>query len=134
IGFDLTQKNVWLALTGGGVVCLPGEDFDPDSILSLIATGRVALTNMAPSAFRALVDADRGSTLTALRAVYLGGEPIHPEVVRPLLDAGVRLVNSYGPTEASDVVSAHTLSVEHAGFDDGIIPVGTPVWNTTLRV
>ncbi len=44
--------------------------------------------------------------------------------------AGVRIVNSYGPTEASDVVSALSATSEHSAG----VPIGTPIPNIDLFV
>ncbi|CRK50562.1 hypothetical protein RHCRD62_120083 [Rhodococcus sp. RD6.2] len=62
--------------------------------------------------------------------VFLGGEPINVGRLAALMESGVRVVNSYGPTEASDVVSFQAASVA----DVAGVPIGRPVPNLDLFV
>ena len=128
--FDLTQKNVWAALSCGRTAVLAPDGFDPDAIVARVGHGDVAVANMSPSAFEAVVDSDEDSALSVLDVVFLGGESIRLNRLGSLLSGGVRLVNSYGPTEASDVVSFHAVTAH----DTVSVPIGAPVPNMDLFV
>ncbi|WP_235171723.1 non-ribosomal peptide synthetase [Rhodococcus erythropolis] len=128
--FDLTQKNVWAALSSGRSVVLAPDGFDPDAIVARVGHGDVAVANMSPSAFEAVVDSDEDSALSVLDVVFLGGESIRLNRLGSLLSGGVRVVNSYGPTEASDVVSFHAVTAH----DTVSVPIGAPVPNIDLFV
>ncbi|MCZ9633999.1 non-ribosomal peptide synthase/polyketide synthase, partial [Rhodococcus sp. BH5] len=128
--FDLTQKNVWSPLSSGGTVIVAPAGFDPSEILGVVASSHVQVANMSPSAFEALVDADSDGALSRLQVVYLGGEPIQVRRLAALMNSGVRIVNSYGPTEASDVVSRRDASVD----DIMGVPIGSPIPNIDLFV
>ncbi|MBT2273796.1 non-ribosomal peptide synthetase [Rhodococcus qingshengii] len=128
--FDLTQKNVWGPLTSGGSVHVAAAGFDPAEILRAVSDDDVQVANMSPSAFDALVDADVDGVLESLDVVFLGGEPIQVGRLKDLMAAGVRVVNSYGPTEASDVVSFQ----EAAPGDVNGVPIGIPIPNIELYV
>ncbi|PBC41982.1 non-ribosomal peptide synthetase [Rhodococcus sp. ACPA4] len=128
--FDLTQKNVWGPLTSGGSVHLAPAGFDPSEILRVIADERVTTANMSPSAFDALIDSDEDDVLATLEVVFLGGEPIQISRLGHLLSRGVRIVNSYGPTEASDVVSFQQATAA----DTLGVPIGSSVPNIDLYV
>ncbi|WP_167349931.1 amino acid adenylation domain-containing protein, partial [Rhodococcus qingshengii] len=128
--FDLTQKNVWAALSSGRTAVLAGEGFDPDAIVTRVAQGDVTVVNMSPSAFEAVVSCDDQSALSALDVVFLGGESIRLNRLGGLLSSGVRVVNSYGPTEASDVVSFHTVTAH----DTVSVPIGKSVPNVDLFI
>ncbi|MFH9713086.1 amino acid adenylation domain-containing protein, partial [Streptomyces luteogriseus] len=128
--FDLTQKNVWAALSSGRSVVLAPDGFDPDAIVARVGHGDVAVANMSPSAFEAVVDSDEDSALSVLDVVFLGGESIRLNRLGSLLSGGVRVVNSYGPTEASDVVSFHAVTAH----DTVSVPIGAPVPNMDLFV
>ncbi|HEY0916511.1 MAG TPA: AMP-binding protein, partial [Solimonas sp.] len=111
-GFDLTQKNLFAALCAGAAVVLPQtEGFDPEHLCANIAAQRATLVNCAPSAFVALLDAPGHTTaLASLRLVVLGGEPIPLARLAPWLghtDCRAQIINSYGPTECTDVVAWH---------------------------
>ncbi|MBH5143900.1 amino acid adenylation domain-containing protein, partial [Rhodococcus erythropolis] len=129
-GFDLTQKNVWAALSSGAAVHLAPEGFEPAEVLAAAQPADVRVANMSPSAFEALVEHDSGSVLTGLDVVFLGGEPIRMDRIAALMDSGVSVVNSYGPTEASDVVSFQIASRE----DSAGVPIGRPVPGIDLFV
>nr|WP_278314499.1 non-ribosomal peptide synthetase [Lolliginicoccus levis] len=129
-GFDLTQKNIWAALASGATLVLAADGFDPEDILPQVAEQRVVLANMSPSAFEALADADSTGVLGGVRFVFLGGEAVRAKPLRELLARGVRIVNSYGPTEASDVVAFHALDAEQAMP----VPIGRPTPGTELLV
>ncbi|MGW5073598.1 non-ribosomal peptide synthase/polyketide synthase [Rhodococcus sp. NPDC004095] len=128
--FDLTQKNVWAALAGGRSIHLASDGFDPEEILAIVAGGGVRVANMSPSAFGAVVDGDVDGALAGLDVVFLGGEPINVGALAALMESGVRVVNSYGPTEASDVVSFQAATVA----DVAGVPIGRPVPNLDLFV
>ncbi|MDI9916926.1 non-ribosomal peptide synthetase [Rhodococcus sp. IEGM 1379] len=128
--FDLTQKNVWGPLSSGGSVFVAPAGFDPSEILSVVAGSVVRVANMSPSAFEAVVDADVDGVLSGLDVVFLGGEPIQVSRLAAVMDSGVRVVNSYGPTEASDVVSFREASVG----DISGVPIGSPIPNIDLFV
>ncbi len=77
-----------------------------------------------------MVDSDEDSALSVLDVVFLGGESIRLNRLGSLLSGGVRVVNSYGPTEASDVVSFHAVTAH----DTVSVPIGAPVPNIDLFV
>ncbi|WP_212744366.1 non-ribosomal peptide synthetase [Rhodococcus sp. Q] len=128
--FDLTQKNVWAALTSGCTIHLAADGFDPWDVLRIVGGGGVAVANMSPSAFESVVDSDVDGVLSALEVVFLGGEPIKVGKLAALMNSGLRVVNSYGPTEASDVVSFQDASVS----DVTGVPIGHPIPNIDLFV
>ncbi|AQA26133.1 amino acid adenylation domain protein [Rhodococcus sp. MTM3W5.2] len=133
--FDLTQKNVWAALTEGRAIHLAADGFDARDILRIVEAGAavgsgVRVANMSPSAFEAVVDTDADGILSALEVVFLGGEAIRLGKFETLMNSGLRVVNSYGPTEASDVVSAFDAAVT----DGSGVPIGSPIANIDLFV
>jgi amino acid adenylation domain-containing protein len=137
LGFDLTQKNVFAPLLLGAQIHLASEPFDPADIVRQIERDGITVLNLTPSAMYALADvaAQTGQlpAFRTLRYVFLGGEPINRERLCPLLRAcpALQIVNTYGPTECSDVVAFHRMnrmsSVEP-------VPTGRPVYNTRLHV
>ncbi|REK80096.1 amino acid adenylation domain-containing protein, partial [Rhodococcus erythropolis] len=127
--FDLTQKNIWVALSGGHTIHLSDPQFDPNEILNTISRGAVRVANMSPSVFEAVVEADSSAILSCLESVFLGGEPLRTGRLAGVAASGVKIFNSYGPTEASDVVSFH-----QADMDEPDVPIGRPIPNTNLFV
>ncbi|CAG1011847.1 partial arthrofactin-type cyclic lipopeptide synthetase A, partial [Burkholderiaceae bacterium] len=107
--FDLTQKNFFGPLSVGGALHLADEPFDPRAIVAQVQREGITQINLAPSAFHALIDANDANQLAGLRRVVLGGEPIQLHRLRELPAPRPQFVNSYGPTECSDVVGYHCL-------------------------
>ncbi|WP_323145157.1 non-ribosomal peptide synthetase, partial [Massilia phyllosphaerae] len=135
--FDLTQKNLFVCLLAGGQLHLGAPLFDPEQIVEQIARERIDTLNMTPSAFYAIAESVNAATrCTSLRRVFLGGEPIQYGRVAELLERcpQLELVNSYGPTECSDVVSYHRLEREGRNYRKELIPIGRPIFNTHIYV
>ncbi|MCP5045958.1 MAG: amino acid adenylation domain-containing protein, partial [bacterium] len=138
--FDLTQKNLYASLLSGGTLVIPTiRHFDPAPLVREISANRVTWINCTPSMFVQMVGYCNGremQPLESLRWVYLGGEPI---VVEPLLEwlespyCNGKLVNTYGPTECTDISNAYVVESPRS-FLDAPIPVGKPIYNVRLYV
>lgn len=139
VGFDLSQKNLFAPLMVGAAIVMPSmELYDEQELLRLIHQHKVTWVNCAPSAFYPIAElaaVDGYKALTSMRYVVLGGEPIRLSPLYHWLtspNAQVQLVNSYGPTECTDVVSYHVLDVIER--PDQAIPIGKPISNTRLLI
>ncbi|MCG8535827.1 MAG: amino acid adenylation domain-containing protein, partial [Pseudomonadales bacterium] len=139
VGFDLSQKNLFAPLLVGAAIVMPRmELFDEQELLELIHTHSVTWVNCAPSAFYPLVETSAANgfkQLQSLRFLVLGGEPIRLSTLYPWLtctNTKVQLINSYGPTECTDVVAYH--KVQLVENENQIIPIGKPINNTQLHV
>ena len=136
LSFDLTQKNIFVTLKKGAKLVVPSsEEFDPSLYLDLIHEEKCTFINCAPSAFYALLDAsdENYSKLSSLGYVFLGGESIKYDLVKSwLTKKKTILVNSYGPTECSDVVSYYMLT--NINSIETTIPIGKAINNTQLYI
>ncbi|MDC3735982.1 non-ribosomal peptide synthase/polyketide synthase [Pseudomonas syringae pv. syringae] len=132
--FDLTQKNILAPLMVGAALHLAEEPFNPDAIVAQIAAAGITHLNMSPSAFHALVDADTDKSMACLKRVVLGGEPIQINMLEKLGLPRPTVINSYGPTECSDVVAWHVADSDLAIYHDRSMPIGKPIRNMQLHV
>nr|APD71908.1 non-ribosomal peptide synthetase 9 [Streptomyces sp.] len=116
------------------VVAEPGSTEDPASLARLVREQSVTTCHFAPSALRdflseAGADADAYGTL---RRVFCSGE----DLPRETADAfgrglpGVELHSLHGPVEATAGVTFHACQANAVGP----VPIGRPVWNTSLYV
>ncbi|HEY0727121.1 MAG TPA: amino acid adenylation domain-containing protein, partial [Pyrinomonadaceae bacterium] len=134
--FDLTQKDIFATLATGGRLHFPVSTlYDPAEILATISEQEITFVNCTPSAFYPLVDAAKPGfqKLATLRHVFLGGEPIN--VLRLREWAAYRnaeIVNTYGPTEATDTCSAFRLSDLEPRTSAP--PIGKPSDNAELLI
>jgi len=138
-GFDLTQKNLFAPTLCGGAIVIPQMDeYDAEVVAAEIERSAVTHMNCAPSALYALVehcDDPRARQLKSLRWVYLGGEPIRMNALSQWLqhpNCKAQVVNSYGPTECTDVVSWYV--VDDITPMTGGVPIGKPICNTEIYV
>lgn len=140
LSFDLTQKNLFLPLLIGGCLnVIEQRYFDPRKLLAVIARCSPTWLNCTPSTFIPLLDADRDNdyrTLSCLRRVALGGEPVlMPQFIDWLRHDNclAKLINSYGPTECTDV--SHSFIVDDPeNFLNREVPIGYPVDNVQQYV
>ncbi len=138
--FDLTQKNVFAPLVSGGCLCLLDQRFyDASVIIDHIESHRINVVNCTPSAFSRLLSFGNEALferLKTLRHVVLGGEPI---LMSRLIDwlsnplCRARIVNSYGPTECTDVVCAYRVMTP-SDFVDRNVPIGSALPGFELRI
>ncbi len=140
LSFDLTQKNIFAPLMVGGTVCLPASRYHDIALLrAAIFEKKVTLLNCTPSMFYPFVDdVDQEALrqLHSLRYLFLGGEPIAAQrFLQWMQDAGcqTQIVNTYGPTECSDVVAFYRLASKQQ-FLDAVVPIGHPIANVQLVI
>ncbi|WP_280493755.1 amino acid adenylation domain-containing protein, partial [Nocardia asiatica] len=132
--FDLTQKNVWVALRTGRLLTLAAPEFDAVAIVRSLSEYSGVITNLAPSAFGALVDAGIYDVLDSSSTVVLGGESISAGALPASDDRAPVLVNSYGPTEASDVVASYRLDGALDRYRHQPIPIGNAIPDVSVYI
>ena len=134
--FDATVTSMYLPLVVGQRVWLVSEALQIETLAELLEAGtEFALVKMTPSLLRALqgLSSSAGVARGARRFV-LGGEELVESVVDPWRreDATARIVNEYGPTEAT--VGCCVYEVAPEAEATGMIPIGRPTPNTQLYV
>jgi amino acid adenylation domain-containing protein len=134
--FDLTQKNVFAPLMTGATLCLSHyRHYDPAGVRQEIREQGATLLNCTPSTFYPLVEEKEESAvedLNSLRLVFLGGEPIAMQSVWQWLTSAhcqAELVNTYGPTECTDISTYYRVERPEQ-FLDRAIPIGRPIYNS----
>ncbi|HVQ95878.1 MAG TPA: amino acid adenylation domain-containing protein, partial [Mycobacteriales bacterium] len=127
VAFDMAVTALFAPLLVGERVCLvPGAVDLADLGAALAAAGPFGFLKLTPSHLEVLAAQLDESQLDRLAAVYvIGGEAFHPAVAnRWLATLGPgRLVNEYGPTEATVATTAYTVDGVQAGE---VVPVGVP--------
>lgn len=135
-GFDLTQKNILGGLIAGAKInLLSNVKFDPSLIIKHVSTHFISFINCPPSAFYAILGSSKNlASLNSLRIVLLGGEAIKPEKIRNFLEAqNCKIINTYGPTECSDLALTHEL--EQKDVKQSLsIPLGRNVGNVSIYI
>jgi amino acid adenylation domain-containing protein len=131
IGFDSSMVGLVWPLTTGGAVVIPGDDDvgDLDRWGAFIARTRVSHVLTVPSLYRSLL-ARRPERLVGLDTVIVAGEATDDALIleHHTRLAGVRLVDEYGPTEAT----IWATSREHRAGEPARI--GEPIPGVTVRI
>ena len=135
--FDVSVWEFFWGLTVGVPLVMAAADGhrDPEYLADLIVRERVTTVHFVPSmldVFLAELDADRLAQVgRVLRRVVCSGEALPATVTNRFheLLAGPVLENLYGPTEAAVDVSYWPVPAEV-----DTVPIGLPVWNTSLLV
>jgi amino acid adenylation domain-containing protein/non-ribosomal peptide synthase protein (TIGR01720 family) len=112
-------------LVGGALVMAPADDLAVgEPLAALLARERVTHGNIPPAALAVLP----AGALPDGMNVILAGEASAPDLVARWAD-GRRLLNAYGPTEATVCVTVSEPLA--AGVHP---PIGSPLWNTRVLV
>ncbi|MDQ0858858.1 non-ribosomal peptide synthetase [Bacillus sp. V2I10] len=140
ISFDTAHKNLFAPLIRGGRLHLfePGM-YDYNKMSDYIDLYKITTINCTPSGFYPLVDYNEESNysrLTSLKHVFLGGESINCKKLKPLAESSnfnSEIVNTYGPTECTDIASFYRVSNQELK-QQKTIPIGKPLNNVELYI
>src|SRR5262249_22279103 len=118
--FDVSLGELFSALLSGASVVLAGADeLAPGRPLAQTIGTHQVTHLMLPPSMLALLPA---SALPAVQCFVVGGEPVPRELVAAW-SAGRRMVNAYGPTEATVAVTlSGPLTADLEEF-----PIGRPI-------
>ncbi|HEU4327500.1 MAG TPA: amino acid adenylation domain-containing protein, partial [Roseiflexaceae bacterium] len=132
--FDASVEEIFLALCAGATLVLRDEAMLQSLPRFLAACAERAISVLdLPTAFwhELAYSLAAGAALPeTLRLVIIGGEAALPARVaqwRAAVGQNVRLLNTYGPTEATVVATAADLSAEEDSGPDTPAPIGLPL-------
>jgi non-ribosomal peptide synthetase-like protein len=108
VAFDAAVEEVWAAFSLGGTLFVAADEVtrSAQDVAAFIGENRISYFSTVPS-FLAMIDAP----LPTVRLLILGGEALPAELVARWAE-GRRMLNTYGPTEATVVA---TLCEVHPG-------------------
>jgi amino acid adenylation domain-containing protein/non-ribosomal peptide synthase protein (TIGR01720 family) len=142
ICFDVSVWELFLGIVTGATQVLlpPGAEKEPSFLLEFITKYNITSAHFVPSMMVAFVSVNEDAISEAdgiLTQVIASGEGLTTSVSSRLQHylPSARIINYYGPTEAS-------IDVSHCVFDDtdhhmksvGRVPIGRPIWNICLYV
>ena len=146
IAFDASAEEIYPALISGAQLVLRNDTMlaSPKAFLDACAERAVTVLDL-PTAFwhsLAAALADQTATLPAdLRLVIIGGEAARADRVaawRETVGSRVRLVNTYGPTEATIVATAAELTAPESNSSQdantSTVPIGRPIANARAHI
>ena len=140
LSFDSSVAGIFWTLVSGGklVISMPKQEQNMDSLLDTIEREQVTHTLCLPSLYGAMLDHaehhQQPSRLGSMEVVINAGEPMpcgaflkqHHRVL-----PNTRIVNEYGPTEATVWCSAYDATAHNPALS---VPIGKPIANTQMFV
>ncbi|WP_437759628.1 amino acid adenylation domain-containing protein [Sorangium sp. So ce1389] len=134
--FDSSVAPIFNTLCDGGeiVVAEEGAQRDATAMASLIREHRIDVTYCNPNVWGALLDGVEPGTLPSQRIVIVAGEACTPSLVAKHFARlpSARLLNEYGPTEATVWCCGHECRPGDAQAPR--VPIGSPATNAVLYV
>ncbi|MFJ1753591.1 amino acid adenylation domain-containing protein [Kitasatospora sp. NPDC088134] len=125
--FDAATFELWVPLLRGGrVVVAPEGALQPAALRAAVERDGVRAAFLTTALFNVFAETDPGA-LGLLALAAAGGEAAAPGVLQRLAadHPGTRVLNAYGPTEATTFALLHPVPA--AGAPDGVPPIGRPL-------
>ncbi|XVQ85648.1 amino acid adenylation domain-containing protein [Microbispora siamensis] len=123
--FDVSVSELCLALLTGSCLVIPPGALAEDRLAAFLRDNRITHAHIPPSVLAGVPRID----LPDLRVLVTGAESCPPELIA-FWSAGRRMVNAYGPTEATVDVASHVC--DPAGLQP--VPIGRPIANARVYV
>ncbi|MFF1910012.1 amino acid adenylation domain-containing protein, partial [Kitasatospora sp. NPDC058218] len=133
--FDVSTAELWPALLAGGTLVLaPRGAVDAATFRSVITEHGVTAVFLTPGLLELLAD-ECPEVFAGVREVQVGGDTAPTATVSRLLDLHphLQIVNVYGPTEATVIVTGHRMNTRNRPGADGV-PLGRPLPNHRVLV
>lgn len=134
--FDLSVADIYYSLCNGHtLVAMPGDvQKDFSLIYSFFLDNRIEMTVTTPTFIKLclLIKEFNAQDLPHIKAMYFCGEQLEASVVKKLRMRfpNCKIVNAYGPTEATSAVSA-SLITDNDISTDKLLPVGDIEYSAT---
>lgn len=144
VAADLGHTTLFGALCSGRTLhLLPAQcAFDPDRFAHEMRSRDVGILKIVPSHLHALLDARQPADVLPAHALITGGETLPWALVERIaaLKPGCRVINHYGPTEATvgaltcDTSAAAQAGLRETGNATQGVPLGRPLPNAQAFV
>ncbi|CAN7575226.1 amino acid adenylation domain-containing protein [Bosea sp. LjRoot9] len=125
VAFDLSMEEIWTPYLVGAAlyVASPETMGDAEKLPALLTEAGVTVIDTVPTLLGILP-----SDVPSLRLILLGGEALPPAIVQKWSRPGRRILNTYGPTEATVVATAAEVRPGE------IVTIGQPIANYTTYI
>ncbi|MEH2221574.1 non-ribosomal peptide synthase/polyketide synthase [Nostoc sp.] len=143
INFDASLEQIFPTLIAGATLVLRGSDvWTPTNFQKIISDFGLTVVNLPTAYWQQLAQESAKTKIldanSQLRLVIVGGDVMLPEYValwQQSLMSGVRLLNAYGPTEATITATLFEIPSQFSK-DTNLkkVPIGCPLANKTLYI
>jgi amino acid adenylation domain-containing protein len=135
ITFDVSVGEIFMPLVFGAcLVLLPKQKtYDPEALSTALAAESITFAYIHPHLLTEVADNLQASGLRlALNKMLVGVEPIRDRVLAAYLqlNPALRIVNGYGPTEATICATFFPFGSQPLSNEN--VPIGRPLANTRI--
>ncbi|HEV2149307.1 MAG TPA: amino acid adenylation domain-containing protein, partial [Longimicrobiaceae bacterium] len=124
ISFDASVSEVFTALVRGAALHVPPPGIlAGDTLVQALARHRITHVTLPPAVLATLPE----RAVPGVETLVLAGDVATEAAARPWM-AGRRLVNAYGPTEATVCATLHECRADAPGSP----PIGRPIFNVRV--
>lgn len=135
ISFDPSVWEIFLPFYIGCemVIAPQGAHIDPHLLIELITKYTITTIQLVPSLLEELLKHKHIKECQSLKRVFVGGESLRIEIKKAFFtNMSCKLINLYGPAEATIDITSHTVTSTPFNINNDII--GSPIFNTSLYV
>lgn len=129
--FDPFLRDIFVPLTVGGTICIPGYNtlMNPAKLIDWIDENEITLIHIVPSLFKLISGKiSAAHQFSRLKYIFLAGELLKGNDIRQFTEIfadRIQLVNQYGPTETT--LAKFFYRIKPGDINRAIIPVGKPI-------
>lgn len=125
VAFDLSMEEIWTPYLVGATLHVASPDMmgDAEKLPALLSEAGVTVIDTVPTLL-GILPAD----VPSLKLILLGGEALPPATVQKWSKPGRRILNTYGPTEATVVATAAEVTPGET------VTIGRPIANYTAYI
>jgi amino acid adenylation domain-containing protein len=138
--FDISVWQFLAALLQGGTTVIFDYEtvLNPKTLLRGLQQEKITIFESVPSlmaVFLEMLENNEDAKLDHLRWMIPTGEALKPSLVKEWFRyyPGIKLVNAYGPTEASDDITHHVVN-HMSDVGQFSVPIGKPVQNMRIYI
>lgn len=129
ITFDISITEIFTTLTHGGCLCIPSENDCMGRLVETMNEFQIEMAHLTPTVI-SLIDLKQ---IPSLRILTLGGEPLIYANIKNAIDAGIRVINAYGPTETCiDAAINNAVTLDTSPNNIGRVN-SSPAWILQLE-
>lgn len=132
ICFDVFALEVFPTVLNGSklVLCSKNQQMIPHELATLIQRNQVTTILSTPAVLKLLVDDEKSrNSLSGIQFIMSGGEKFDSKLLARLRElTGAKIINAYGPTEATIAVTFSDIT--HTDK----ITIGKPIGNTKIYI
>ena len=132
--FDIFVEEVFTTLLNGAAVCIPSSAIHNGSLARLMKFAERHGVTIIDGFPYLIAEMNKLSAIpSSINLIISGGDVIRASYITNLRDRGIRIYNTYGPSETT--VCSNYYRVDNADpLDDGTFPIGKAISGVQVKI